>query len=149
GEKGNASMSRSNERTFGHLIRERRRQLNLTQEEVARRIKTSTPYVCHLESHRRHPSDKVISRLADFLGIDRRELFFLPDPRTQAVLHPVAATPGLSAWEQFKNDDQVRHLHNITFEEMEMLSRVALLGEVRSPRDFVLILNTVRHAVGR
>jgi hypothetical protein len=30
-----------------------------------------------------------------------------------------------------------------------MLSRVALLGEVRSPRDFVLILNTVRHAVGR
>jgi hypothetical protein len=32
---------------------------------------------------------------------------------------------------------------------MEMLSRVALLGDARSPRDFVYILNTVRHAVGR
>jgi hypothetical protein len=30
-----------------------------------------------------------------------------------------------------------------------MLERVALLGEVRSPRDFIYILNTVRHAVGR
>jgi hypothetical protein len=32
---------------------------------------------------------------------------------------------------------------------MEMLSRVALLGDVRSPRDFIYIINTVRHAVGR
>jgi transcriptional regulator with XRE-family HTH domain len=142
-------MTRSNERTFGHRIRERRRQLNLTQEEVARRVKTSTPYIGHLESHKRHPSDRVISRLADVLGLDQRELFFLANPRTQALLHPPAATPVLSAWEEFKNDEQVRRIHNITFEEMEMLSRVALLGEVRSPRDFVLILNTVRHAVGR
>src|SRR5215471_7293003 len=77
-------MTRSNERTFGHLIRERRRQLNLTQEEVARQIRSSTPYIGHLESHKRHPSDKVISRLADVLGLDRRELFFLANPRTQA-----------------------------------------------------------------
>ena len=142
-------MTRSNERTFGHIISERRRQLNLTQEEVARRVKTSTPYIGHLESHKRHPSDRVISRLADVLGLDQRELFFLANPRTQALLHPAAATPVLSAWEEFKNDEHVRRLHNITFEEMEMLSRVALLGEVHSPRDFVLILNTVRHAVGR
>jgi transcriptional regulator with XRE-family HTH domain len=142
-------MTRSNERTFGHIIRERRRQLNLTQEEIARRIKTSTPYIGHLESHKRHPSDSIISRLADVLGLDRRELFFLANPRTQALLHPTAVTPVLSAWEEFKNDERIHRLHNITFEEMEMLSRVALLGEVRSPRDFVLILNTVRHAVGR
>ena len=142
-------MIRSNERTFGQIIRERRRQLNLTQEEVARRVKTSTPYIGHLESHKRHPSDKVIGRLADVLGLNRRELFFLANPRTQALLHSATEKHAPSAWEQFKNDEQVRRLHNITFEEMEMLSRVALLGEVSSPRDFLLILNTVRHAVGR
>ena len=43
-------MARIKERNFGQVIRERRRQLDLTQEEVARRIKTSTPYVGHLES---------------------------------------------------------------------------------------------------
>lgn len=44
-------MSRpSPKRSFGQVIRERRRQLNLTQDEVARRIKTSAPYVGHLEA---------------------------------------------------------------------------------------------------
>ena len=38
-------MAKTKERTFGQVIRERRRQLDLTQEEVAKRIKTSTPYV--------------------------------------------------------------------------------------------------------
>jgi hypothetical protein len=32
---------------------------------------------------------------------------------------------------------------------MEMLSQVELLGGVPSARDFIYILNTVRHAVGR
>jgi hypothetical protein len=30
-----------------------------------------------------------------------------------------------------------------------MLSRVALMGEITSPRDFLYILNTVRYALGR
>ncbi|MGO9450229.1 MAG: helix-turn-helix domain-containing protein [Candidatus Binataceae bacterium] len=142
-------MARSKERTFGQIIRERRRQLDLTQEEVARRIKTSTPYVGHLESGKRHPSDKIVTRLAEVLGLDRRELFFLANPRAHALLNPAQDNHVVSAWEQFKGNEQVRRLHSITSEEMEMLSRAALLGEVRSPRDFIYILNTVRHAVGR
>jgi transcriptional regulator with XRE-family HTH domain len=142
-------MARSKERTFGQIIRERRRQLDLTQEEVARRIKTSTPYVGHLESGKRHPSDKIVTRLAEVLGLDRRELFFLANPRAQALLSPAPDTNSSSAWDQFKNNDQLRRVHNISSEEMDMLSRAALLGEVRSPRDFIYILNTVRHAVGR
>lgn len=142
-------MPRSKERNFGQVIRERRRQLDLTQEEVARRIKTSTPYVGHLESGKRHPSDKIVTRLAEVLGLDRRELFFLANPRAQALLNPEGAAEGDSVWEEFRKSDQMRRVHNISNDEMEMLSRVALLGDVRSPRDFIYILNTVRHAVGR
>jgi len=140
---------RTKERNFGQVIRERRRQLDLTQEEVARRIKTSTPYVGHLESGKRHPSDKIVTRLAEVLGLDRRELFFLANPRAQALLNPEPSNEVISAWEEFRKNEQLRRIHNITGEEMEMLSRVALLGEVRAPRDFIYILNTVRHAVGR
>jgi hypothetical protein len=32
---------------------------------------------------------------------------------------------------------------------MGMLSRVALMGEIGSPREFVYILNTVRQALSR
>ncbi|HEY6417490.1 MAG TPA: helix-turn-helix domain-containing protein [Candidatus Binataceae bacterium] len=142
-------MARSKERTFGQVIRERRRQLDHTQEEVSRRIKTSTPYVGHLESGKRHPSDKIVTRLAEVLGLDRRDLFFLANPRAQALLSPEPENSAVSAWEEFKKNEQMRRVHNITVEEMDMLGRVALLGEVRSPRDFIYILNTVRHAVGR
>jgi transcriptional regulator with XRE-family HTH domain len=142
-------MARIKERTFGLVIRERRRQLDLTQEEVARRVKTSTPYVGHLESGKRHPSDKIVTRLAEVLGLDRRELFFLANPRAQALLTPEAETAADSAWDDFKKNDQIRRVHSISGDEMEMLSRVALLGDVRSARDFIYILNTVRHAVGK
>jgi transcriptional regulator with XRE-family HTH domain len=142
-------MPRSKERNFGQVIRERRRQLDLTQEEVAHRIKTSTPYVGHLESGKRHPSDKILTRLAEVLGLDRRDLFFLANPRAQALLSAETASTPASAWEDFRKNEQLRRAHSISNDEMEMLSRVALLGDVRSPRDFIYILHTVRHAVGR
>lgn len=142
-------MARNKERSFGQIIRDRRRQLDLTQEEVARRIKTSTPYVGHLESGKRHPSDKIVTRLAEVLGLDRREMFFLANPRAQALLSPQVEAEANSAWEDFRKNDQLRRAHNISNEEMEMLSRVALLGDVRSTRDFIYILTTVRHAVGK
>lgn len=142
-------MARIKERSFGQVIRERRRQLDLTQEEVAHRIKTSTPYVGHLESAKRHPSDKILTRLAEVLGLDRRELFFLANPRAHALLSPETESAPDSAWDDFKKNEQLRRVHNIAVDEMEILSRVALLGDVRSPRDFIYILNTVRHAVGR
>src|SRR5436305_5570908 len=108
------TMARTKERNFGQIIRERRRQLDLTQEEVARRIKTSTPYVGHLESGKRHPSDKIVSRLAEVLGLDRRELFFLANPRAQALLTPREETPASSAWEEFRRNEQMRRVHNVS-----------------------------------
>jgi transcriptional regulator with XRE-family HTH domain len=142
-------MTRRKERSFGQVIRERRRQLDLTQQEVAHRIKTSTPYVGHLESGKRHPSEKIIGRLAEVLALDRRELFFLANPGMSELFTPKEPETRQSAWEEFRRDERLRRLHNITSEEMDLLSRVALLGEIASPRDFIYILNTVRHALRR
>src|SRR5712692_11028581 len=107
-------MPRSKERNFGQVIRERRRQLDLTQEEVAHRIKTSTPYVGHLESGKRHPSDKIVTRLAEVLGFDNRELFFLANPHTEALLsvQPERAEGSVSVWDQFRKNEQLRRIHN-------------------------------------
>src|SRR6202158_4672053 len=115
-------MAKRKDRNFGQVIRDRRRQLDLTQQEVARRIKTSTPYVGHLESSKRHPSDKVLSRLAEVLGLDRRELFFLANPRALALLTPNEPDHKKPAWEEFRKDERIRRAHNITSAEMEMLS---------------------------
>ena len=44
------------------------------------RVNVSVAYVGHLESGKRHPSDKLIAKLADALDLDKRELFFLANP---------------------------------------------------------------------
>ena len=94
------------ESSFGDVIPRTRRELNLTQDEVAARIKTSTPYVGHLEAGKRHPSQKVVTKLAEVLGLDRRELFFLANPHAEALLSPQLETTegSVSAWEQFRTN---------------------------------------------
>jgi transcriptional regulator with XRE-family HTH domain len=133
--------------SFGQMIRDRRRQLELTQEELARRIRTSTPYIGHIESGKRHPSDEILTRLADVLGFDRRELFFVANPTTRAMLTPKQEPSDLSTWDEFRRDQQLHQLHQINSRELDMLSQVAMMGEVRSSRDFIYILNTIRQSL--
>jgi len=133
--------------TLGQMIRDRRRQLELTQDELARRIRTSTPYIGHIESGKRHPSDEILTRIADVLGFDRRELFFIANPTTRAMLTSKAERTDLSAWDEFRRDQQLHQLHQINTRELEMLSQVAMMGEVRSSRDFIYILNTIRQSM--
>jgi len=139
-------MIRTKPQTFGELLRERRRQLDLTQEEIARDIQTSVPYIGLLETDKRRPSDVILSRLADVLGLDRGELFFMVNPQAKEMLKQ-SQDAGASAWEQFRKDERLRRMHKVSEQEMEILSRVALMGEVRGVRDFVYILNTVRQAL--
>lgn len=132
---------------FGQLVRDRRRQMAMTQEELAQRIDTSTPYIGHIESGKRTPSDEILTRLADVLGFDRRELFFMANPNARALFTPKQQAQTRSAWDEFSRDENLHRLHQITEREMHTLSQVALMGEVRSSRDFIYILNTIRQSM--
>ena len=133
---------------FGDAIRAKRRELDLTQDELAARIKISTPYIGHLESGKRHPSDKIVTKLADALGLDNRELFLLANPHAEALISEPKGAEG-SCWEQFQKNEKLQRIHNVTPAEMQLLSHIALMGDVQSPRDLIYILTTIRHAVGR
>lgn len=122
--------------------------MDLTQVEVATRIGISTPYIGHLESGKRHPSDKIVKKFAEVLGINNRELFFLANPHAEALISEPEAGTG-SSWEQFQKDEKLRRIHNISNAEMDILSQVALMGDLQNPRDLIYILATIRHAVGR
>src|SRR5271163_49291 len=113
-------MPKAIQRSFGAVIRERRRQLDLTQEDVATRIKTSTPYIGHLESGKRHPSEKVIARLSEVLGLQSRELFFLANPRTRDLLNTANSGGRRSAWGEFRHDERIRRALSISAEEMDV-----------------------------
>jgi transcriptional regulator with XRE-family HTH domain len=146
--KPDISPARAKTPNFGEVIRAKRRELDLTQDEIAARIKISTPYIGHLESGKRHPSDKIVTKLADVLGLDNRELFFLANPHAEALFSEPVGTEG-SSWEQFQKNEKLQRIHNVTPDEMQLLAQIALMGEVQAPRDLIYILTTIRHAVGR
>jgi CRISPR/Cas system-associated endonuclease/helicase Cas3 len=84
-------------------------------------------------------------RQLNVLGLDgRRELFLLADPGAKALISE-QSNPGRSAWNDFVRDDKARKIHNISDEET--LSRVSKMGEVKNPRDFLFIRNTIRQAL--
>lgn len=88
-------------------------------------------------------------KLADILGLDRRELFFLANPVTKALVAEAPGTTGPTAWDKFRQDRSLREAHRITEEELNLLSHMALMGNVRSSRDFIYVLNTIRQSLAR
>ena len=132
---------------FGSTIRDRRRQLHLTQEELSRLINTSVSYVANLEGGRRRPSDKVVMKLAEVLGLDARELFLFAIPKIGSFLSELKSSEEMSAWKTFLNSEALRETYNITDRELQMFSKVAMMGEVRSSQDFIFILKSIRQAL--
>ena len=140
-------MPRPKTMSLAKVIRDRRRALDLTQQELAHRIGVSTAYVGHLESAKRMPSHTVLVKMASLLGLDRRELFVLANPDAAAM---ISASPGeirKSCWDRFLKDVRLRELHHVTDEELKILSRVAAMGEVRSTHDFIHVLSAIRNAL--
>ena len=68
-----------------------------------------------------------MDQLAAVLGLDRRELFMLANPQAMELLRPPQPDKKKLAWEEFRKDGQFRRTHQITSDEMELLSSVPLL----------------------
>lgn len=60
---------------FGESVRSRRKQLSLSQEELAERCQLDRTYVGSVERGERNVSLKNISKLAKALGISIQDLF--------------------------------------------------------------------------
>jgi transcriptional regulator with XRE-family HTH domain len=136
-------------RTFGQSIRERRHQSGLTQRQLALRIEASTQHLGHLETNKRHPSDKILERLADVLDLDPRDLFMTANPVAACLVKSAQTRSGASAWNALRKDKDLQRRHNITPTEMKFLTKVAKMGEVASERDFLQILTVLRYILRR
>ncbi len=130
-------------RSFGEVILAQRRELGLTQSDLARLIKASIKFIGQLEAEQRHPSDGTVVKLAGALRLNRIELLFLANPEAQPLFQHRQAEAS-STWKQFKQAARLQRAHGVSRQEMETLAQVTLMGDVRGVRDFVYILNTIR-----
>jgi len=135
------------ETSLGLILRRRRRQLELTQQQVARRVGVRANYVGYLERNMRRPSTAVLVKLAKVLDLDREELFFLANPQVRDFIHTEAPDPQESAWERFRTNKRLHTRHGVTQAELKALQHVSALGAVRSSRDYLFILQAIRQAL--
>ena len=136
-----------NATSFGMILRRRRRQLELTQHQVARRVGVRANYVGYLERDMRRPSTAVLVKLAKALDLESEELFFLANPLVRGFIHTEAPDPQESAWQSFRTNRRLHTRHGITHAELKALQQVSALGPVRSSRDYLFILQAIRQAL--
>lgn len=135
------------ETSLGLILRRRRRQMELTQQQVARRVGVRANYVGYLERDMRRPSTAVLVKLAKVLDLDREELFFLANPQVRDFIHTEAPDPQESAWERFRTNKRLHTRHGVTHAELEALQHLSALGAIRSSRDYLFILQAIRQAL--
>ena len=81
---------------MGTRIAERRRQLGVTQADMARRIGISPSYLNLIERNKRRIAGSLLRRTAEELGVRTEDLDGAHERRLAEALHEVAALPSLA-----------------------------------------------------
>lgn len=143
----------SHKKTLGTLLRKERLTRQLTQRQLAAQLGVQPAHIAYLEQDQRRPSLSLLSRIAEVLDLDREGLILLSHPEARSFMAgrrqstPSSATGKDQAWREFKGNKGLLARHRISRREMQVLSKVALLGQVSAPRNFLFILNSIRQAV--
>ncbi len=132
--------------TFGEMLKQRREQLGLSRAEVAQRSQCQPNHIAYLEVNQRRPSPSLVRRLAATLDLDPGEVFFQANPEARELIAPKREVRG-SVWERFKTNRALHTRHGISKKELAALEGVAMLGAVRTQRDFLFILQAIRQAL--
>src|SRR5215469_8858051 len=112
------------------LLKQRRNDLGLTQQLLARKLGVRASHVALLENGKRRPSLALLVRLAAVLSIDGKELLELAYPEVRTLIAPPPkprAKLGPSWQRLLKNTALLAHYH-VTRQELEVLEHLGMLG---------------------
>lgn len=141
----------SSKTKFGNYIRQRRIELNLTQAEVAKNLKTSQNFITYLEKDLRKPTDDMLKKLSKILLLPIDQLYTQAHPELSHFLdikddgqYQRKVSPIL---EELKNDNKLRKQYEITNEEINELSSIKLRGEIKTKEDYLFLLMSIRQVM--
>jgi transcriptional regulator with XRE-family HTH domain len=138
-------MSRRN--TLGQLIRHRRKELALTQRELAKKLGVEASHVAYLEGGKRNPSLSLMARLEVALGVSRQQIFVLSHPEAASVVNASdrpQREPRAYDWRKLVTDRAFVKRHRITPRELRAFKELSLLGYILSRHQLLAILTMIR-----
>ncbi len=138
------------EKNFGRLIEDRRHELGLTQEMVAKKVGVKANYIGYLERGMRHPSQKVVERLSGALKLDSQDLYLLANPRVRSLLGRAKATAPAtqSVWQKFLRDAAQQHKQGLSTREQEALLQLSQADKIDSLSGVSKIIKALRKGFG-
>ena len=134
------------DKNFGRVIEDRRHDLGLTQEMVAKKVGVKANYIGYLERGMRHPSQKVVERLSGALKLDPQELYLLANPRVRFLLGKgkAAAPAGPSQWQKFLRDTSLQQKQGLSKREQEALAQLRQVDKADSMTGVLKVITALR-----
>ena len=132
------------DKSFGRIVEERRHELGLTQEMVAKKVNVKANYIGYLERGMRHPSQKVVEKLSTALKLDPQDLYLLANPKVRNLLGSAkgGSTSGL---QQLLKDTAAQKQAGISNSERNALAQ---LDRANSAASAAKAVQTLRSALG-
>ncbi len=133
---------------LGRLIKQKRKELALTQRALADQLGVEASHVAYLESGKRKPSLTLMARLAEALGVSRQQIFLLSHPEAAEVVNRRDRVPSgersADRWRQLVTDRAFVKRHRITRRELQAFKELSLLDYVLSRHQLLAILTMIR-----
>ena len=132
------------DKSFGRIVEERRHELGLTQEMVAKKVNVKANYIGYLERGMRHPSQKVVEKLSTALKLDPQDLYLLANPKVRNLLGSAkgGSTSGL---QQLLKDTAAQKQAGISNSERNALAQ---LDRANSAANAAKAVQALRSALG-
>ena len=136
-------------KTLHEVLTRARRELGMTQRELASQVGVKPSHIAYIENGKRKPSLRLATRIADALGLNPRELLFLFHPELKYLVgasdNP-RPTKKTDSFQRFASNRALLKRHQVTRAELSLLKQVSLLEPVSSSQHFVFILTSIRQA---
>lgn len=134
--------------TFGQYLKTRRRELGLTQVQVAKKLDVGQNFVAYMENDQRKPSNDVLKRLADCLSLPMDELYLKVHPDVEDIFsnrpQKRERTRFNPLLHKLRYDRTLREKYAITDDDISLLGSIQARGEITRLEDYIFLLMTIR-----
>jgi len=132
---------------FSALILRRRRELKLTQEQLARQVGVHPNYIGYLERGLRRPGDRTLLSLCRALELDKACVFAALNPLFRDVVRAdgSAGAEGLPAGlQELLADEALVRTLGAPPEELMKLQLLEVFGTIPSKEDYAQLWKVIR-----
>jgi transcriptional regulator with XRE-family HTH domain len=135
--------------TFGAILLRRRKELGLTQSQLAQRIGVQPNYIVYLEKGERKPSDRTVMKIARALELDKADLYLAANPHVREFLtineeNQIQRDDLPDGLRRLLDDGELCRRLEVSDDEIAGVSQLRLRGRVTTAEQYLTLILFLR-----